>query len=232
VTDVVGGVATPIVRALEPVTAPVTDALEPVLTPVVGVVAPVGEGLAPVVEPLRPIVEPIAPVPGVLAPELPVQPSAPDGPSTVVPAEQAAGTGSTYPGALQAPGAVAVVVWTSAGVQHAMLDLMREDVREGATASDAVPALSIATAGTTHAGGPGLLGADLPLGAGGAGNAAGASTAGLLGGGAQQLKGPGGEPLAALSALLLFRARCWRVATDESRAKLSSSYTDIPVSPA
>jgi hypothetical protein len=55
----------------------------------------------------------------------------------------------------------------------------------------------------------------------------------LLGGGAPQLKVPGGgELLAVLSALLLFRARSWRVSTDESRAKLSSSYTDIPVSPA
>ena len=87
--------------------------------------------------------------------------------------------------------------------------------------------------GVVHAGGPVLFGAGLPLGAGGVGNAVAAGAGALLGGGAPQLKVPGGgELLAVLSALLLFRARSWRVSTDESRAKLSSSYTDIPVSPA
>jgi hypothetical protein len=111
-----------------------------------------------------------------------------------------------------------------------MLDLMRVSVREGATAAALADALSAATAGVVHSGGPGLLGAGLPF--GGVGNAVAASAAGLLGGGAPQVKVPGGELLAVLSALLVFRARTWRVATDEARAKLSSSYTDIPVSPA
>jgi hypothetical protein len=93
-------------------------------------------------------------------------------------------------------------------------------------------ALSAATEDVVRSGGQGLLGAELPFGAGGVGNAVAAGAAGLLGGGAPQLKVPGGEILAVLSALLVFRARSWRVATDEARAKLSSSYTDIPVSPA
>ena len=240
VTDIVGGVTTPIVGALEPVTAPVTDLLDPVLTPVVEVVAPIVEPVAPILEPLAPIVEPVAPivdpivpVPGVVVPESPVvQPSRPGGPSTVVPAEQAEGTESTYPGSLQAPGDVAVVVWTSAGVQHAMLDLMQVSALEGAAASALVDALSAATEDVVRSGGAGLLGAELPFGAGGVGNAVAAGAAGILGGGAPQLKVPGGELLAVLSALLVFRARAWRVATDEARAKLSSSYTDIPVSPA
>jgi hypothetical protein len=117
-----------------------------------------------------------------------------------------------------------------------MLDLVRVSAREGAAAAASAAAtaraLSVATEGVVHSGGHGLLGADLPLGAGGAGSAPVTGSAGLLGGGAPQLKVPGGELLAMLSALLVFRARTWRVVTDESRGKLSSSYTDIPVSPA
>ncbi|MCP2285843.1 hypothetical protein APR04_004779 [Promicromonospora umidemergens] len=218
VTDVVGDVTTPIVRALEPVTAPVTETVPPV-------VLPVGEVLTPVIEPLPP-------VPGVLVPEPSTQPAVPGGVSTVVPVEQVAGAEPTYPPALRAPGDVAVMVRASTGVQHATLDPMRMSVPRGATAADTTLALRVATAGVVRAGGAGPLGAGFPFAAGGAGNAVVAGAGGLLGGGAPQLKVLGGEVLAVLSALLLFRARSWRVATDESRGKLSSSYTDIPVSPA
>src|SRR5690606_36951813 len=86
----------------------------------------------------------------------------------------------------------------------------------------------VATA--TDGSGAGALGGSLPLVAGGAGAVAMGAGSGPSSGGAPQKLG--GEPLAVLSALLAFRGRAWLVAADESRAKLSSSYADIPVSPA
>lgn len=226
VTDVVGGVTAPVLGALEPVTAPVTDALSPVLTPVGEAVAPVGEVLAPVVEPLSPVVEPLAPVTDVV----PAAPSAPGEPVTVIPTQRVEDLSEpTYPGELQASGdAAGVVVWTSAGVRHAMLDLVQAPVVEAAVDT----AQTLGAMGVVEASAPGLLGGGLPLTAGGFVPAVAASGAGGVLGGAPQLKVPGGDLLAMLSALLIFRARTWRVSADESRAKLASSYTDIPVSPA
>ena len=110
-----------------------------------------------------------------------------------------------------------------------MLDLVQAPAFEAAVDT----AQTLGAVGVVEAGAPGLLGGGLPLTAGGFVPAAATSGAGgVLGGGAPQLKVPGGELLAMLSALLIFRARTWRVSADESRAKLASSYTDIPVSPA
>jgi len=243
VTGIVGGVTSPILRALDPVTAPVTGALAPILAPVGGILAPVGGVLAPVVEPLSPIVapivaplapvlEPLPPVPGVLVPELPAAPTVPGGPVVVVPVVQTSNHAEpTDPGSLQASGDVAdVVVRASVEARHAMLDLMRAGVPTGTAATQTLGVA--ATVVAVNAGGSGLLGAGLPLAAGGAGNAVVASAGGVLGGGAPQLKLLGGDLIAVLSALLVFRARAWGVSTDESRGKLSSRYTDIPVSPA
>lgn len=217
VTGIVGGVTTPIVRVLQPVTAPVTDALAPVLGPVGAIAAPVGEALAPVVEPLAPV--PGLALPGIL-------------PAGLAPADPAAGQGNpTYPGALQAPGDVAgLVVWTSAA-RHALPGLSPASGPEVATAVDTVRALSVATTDVVQQDGPGP-GAGDPRAAGGVGNAVVAVAGSFLGAGAPQLKPLAGEVLAVLAALLIFQARAWRAATDESRAKLASIYADVPVSPA
>jgi hypothetical protein len=113
-----------------------------------------------------------------------------------------------------------------------MLDLMQVAIPQGAAAVDTVRVLDVVATSAVHAGGPGLLGAGSPLAAGGAGNAVVAGATGFVGAGAPQAKLMGGELIAVLSALLVFRARAWRTSTDESRAKLFGSYADIPVSPA
>lgn len=199
VTDLVGGVAIPIVGASAHAPDPARD-----------VVALSG---APAL-----VVERLAPVPGLRLPGL------------FLAAEPVA-EHPTYPGVSQAPDDIIdPVVRTSTGAQRALLDPLPTSSSGIATAVDTVRTLSVGTADVVRQDGP-RLGPDAPHTAGGVGNpvvVAGSS----LGAGVPQLKLLGGELLAALSALLIFRARAWRAATDESRARLSSIYTDVPVSPA
>ncbi|MFC8797811.1 hypothetical protein ACFT2C_08755 [Promicromonospora sp. NPDC057138] len=208
VTDVVGGVAAPVVKALEPVTRPVLhtagDALVPVLDPIL---RPVGAAPAPVIDPFVPIVTDV---------EL-------DVPTPPGLAGLTGDDGILTGGGVFAGGFVGLLGPTTTAVDMAAFVL----AAEGSAFRFLATAIVRAVVGTVDLVRPtsgGVLtlalgGGELPSGTGGAG------------------AGAGGSPLrsaeiAVLAFLALVVLRSWMLASADTRTAHPRTFHEVPVAPA